>query len=129
MRAYLRKIEPAAGMARFYAVTVVPTLFGEWSVIREWGRIGQGGTVREGVVGSQAEAESSFRKCVEAKKRRGYSIVKSVARKVSDVAEAPSAILMDLFYRRQGSGVAIPRSADIIGRETCSQLIVEAAFP
>ena len=33
-------------MARSYAVTVTPTLFGEWSVLREWGRIGQAGTVR-----------------------------------------------------------------------------------
>lgn len=79
MRAYLRRIEPAADMARFYEVTVVPTLFGEWSVIREWGRIGQSGTVREGVVGTHVEAESLLRKWVEAKKKRGYSIVKSVA--------------------------------------------------
>jgi hypothetical protein len=29
----------------FYAVNVLPTLFGEWQVMREWGRIGQGGTL------------------------------------------------------------------------------------
>ena len=33
-------------MARFYRMAVMPNLFGEWTLYREWGRIGQGGQVR-----------------------------------------------------------------------------------
>ena len=45
--AYLEKIDPARKMSRFYAICVTPTLFGQWALVREWGRIGQAGAVRE----------------------------------------------------------------------------------
>jgi predicted DNA-binding WGR domain protein len=32
---YLERHEPAQNMARFYRMTLVPTLFGEWALIRE----------------------------------------------------------------------------------------------
>lgn len=72
MRAYLERIEPAQGMARFYAVMVVPTLLGEWAMIREWGRIGQGGTVRETALAGEAEAREAADRLVAGKLRRGY---------------------------------------------------------
>lgn len=72
MRAYLERIDPKAGMARFYAVMVTPTLFGEWAVVREWGRIGQGGTVRDCAVGTEAEAHLLATGLVKMKQRRGY---------------------------------------------------------
>jgi predicted DNA-binding WGR domain protein len=33
-------------MSRFYNLDVQQTLFGEWSFVQEWGRIGRAGTVR-----------------------------------------------------------------------------------
>jgi predicted DNA-binding WGR domain protein len=33
-------------MNRFYIVAVTSTLFGEWVVLREWGRRGSPGTLR-----------------------------------------------------------------------------------
>lgn len=36
----LYRIDPKANMARFYALDIQPTLFGEWTLTREWGRIG-----------------------------------------------------------------------------------------
>ena len=42
----LTRINDRRNMARFYKLDVQPTLFGEWSFIREWGRIGRAGTVR-----------------------------------------------------------------------------------
>jgi predicted DNA-binding WGR domain protein len=42
----LTRIDPARNMARFYALSLAPTLFGEWLLVKEWGRIGQTGTVR-----------------------------------------------------------------------------------
>lgn len=37
--AALRRIDPTKNMARFYAVGVQLTLFGEWAVVKRWGRI------------------------------------------------------------------------------------------
>jgi predicted DNA-binding WGR domain protein len=39
----LERIYDEKNMARFYKLDVQPTLFGDWTVIREWGRIGRGG--------------------------------------------------------------------------------------
>ncbi|MCU7861786.1 MAG: WGR domain-containing protein [Candidatus Thiodiazotropha sp. (ex Lucinoma kastoroae)] len=43
---YPHKIIPEQSAYRFYSVHVEPTLFGEWSVVHEWGRIGQPGQLR-----------------------------------------------------------------------------------
>jgi len=46
MQTYLKKRQPAKNMSRFYRMEVLPNQFGEWTLYREWGRIGQGGQVR-----------------------------------------------------------------------------------
>ena len=57
---YLERREPARNLQRFYAITVTRTLFGAWAMVREWGRIGQPGTVREaGLASEQAAATAS----------------------------------------------------------------------
>jgi predicted DNA-binding WGR domain protein len=43
MQSYLEKHDPAKNQARFYNMVILPNLFGEWTLYREWGRIGQGG--------------------------------------------------------------------------------------
>lgn len=43
---YVERIEPAAHMRRFYRVAIERTLFGEWALVREWGRIGNTGGQR-----------------------------------------------------------------------------------
>jgi predicted DNA-binding WGR domain protein len=43
----LRRIEPEKNMARFYAIDIERTLFGEWAVVRSWGRIGTRGRQHE----------------------------------------------------------------------------------
>lgn len=74
MMVYLERIDPAAAMARFYRVAVVPTLFGSWAVVREWGRIGQGGTVREEAFDTEADAVQSVDAHVLRKRRGGYAL-------------------------------------------------------
>lgn len=37
---HFHKIEPHNNMRRFYTLSVQPNLFGEWCVMRYWGRIG-----------------------------------------------------------------------------------------
>jgi len=42
----LTRIDPPSNARRFYRMEIVPGLFGDWSLVREWGRIGQSGQVR-----------------------------------------------------------------------------------
>ena len=72
MIAYLEKVEPKQRMLRFYALRVAPTLFGEWTLVREWGRIGSGGTVREDWFGTEEEAQVAMVELALQKQRRGY---------------------------------------------------------
>lgn len=54
---YLTKMEPEARRYRFYSMEIVPGLFGDWSLIREWGRVGRGGRVRTDWFDSEADAK------------------------------------------------------------------------
>jgi predicted DNA-binding WGR domain protein len=38
----LHRIDPVKNMRRFYGLDVRRDLFGQWCLIREWGRIGSG---------------------------------------------------------------------------------------
>ncbi len=68
----LARIDPTKNMARFYKLDVQPTLFGEWAVVREWGRIGLGGTVRSTPYGTASEAEAARDRQWRVKELRGY---------------------------------------------------------
>ena len=68
----LTRIDAARNMRRFYAVDVTPTLFGEWQLVREWGRMGQGGTVRACTYPARDEAEKVQARSISRKLRRGY---------------------------------------------------------
>ena len=72
MKVYLERVEPEADCYRFYAVQVMPTLFGEWALVREWGRMGQGGRVQDSVFDTEAKAVQAGMGVVGAKVRRGY---------------------------------------------------------
>ena len=56
---YLHKRRPDAKQVRFCTIGITPTLFGDWALIREWGRIGQTGTVRETWFDDRNEAEQA----------------------------------------------------------------------
>ena len=42
----LTRTDPTRNIDRFYVVQVMPSLFGDWTVLREWGRPGSPGTLR-----------------------------------------------------------------------------------
>ncbi len=69
---YLHKRRPAAKQMRFYAIGVTQTLFGPWALIRERGRIGQSGTVRETWFEDRNEAEQARGRLVRQKEKKGY---------------------------------------------------------
>lgn len=71
-RIYLERRDPTRNMQRFYAFTVTRTLFNEWAVIREWGRIGHPGTVREAWFATEDEAVEAVAQRMGRKEKRGY---------------------------------------------------------
>jgi predicted DNA-binding WGR domain protein len=72
---YLERREPARNRMRFYAITVTRTLFDRWAVIREWGRIGHPGTVRETGFDTETAALEAGEQWRERKEKRGYRAV------------------------------------------------------
>ena len=72
---YLEKRRPAQRQARFYALHLVPTLFGPWSLVREWGRIGSPGTVRESWFDTFEEAQAALEHLEAQKRKRGYTLI------------------------------------------------------
>lgn len=73
----LERIEAAAGMARFYMLHLAPTLFGDWELVAEWGRIGSGGTIQRRAYPSEAEAAAAMAQRIRTKQRRGYTVITS----------------------------------------------------
>ena len=71
----LERREPAHNRQRFYNIAVTPTLFDGWAVVREWGRIGQPGTVRETWFDTEAAAIQAGATMRQRKERRGYRAV------------------------------------------------------
>ena len=67
----LIRIDPDKNMARFYKLDVQPNLFGEWSLIAEWGQIGSPGRVQERPCSTMAEALGLFGQRRRMKERRG----------------------------------------------------------
>jgi predicted DNA-binding WGR domain protein len=74
MMVYLERISPDRNVRRFYRATVRPTLFGEWALIREWGRIGSPrGQRAERWFSGRAMASAALAQLVAAKRRKGYA--------------------------------------------------------
>ena len=69
---YFERIDPGQNMARFYALWTQPTLFGEVSLIRNWGRIGTRGRQLVESFGDETEAGQALARMAERKRRRGY---------------------------------------------------------
>ncbi len=73
-RIYLTRVDPAKNMARFYAMSLQVTLFAECSLVREWGRLGTGGQVRETHHTTPQEAQAFAEHILRQKLRKGYQL-------------------------------------------------------
>ncbi|MBY2951681.1 WGR domain-containing protein [Rhizobium leguminosarum] len=69
---YIERADPAKNMARYYAMEVGQTMFGEVCLIRRWGRIGQHGQEKQHVFEREEEAVRLFLALVKQKRARGY---------------------------------------------------------
>ena len=72
IRIYLERYEPEKKMHRFYQMHVTPGIFGDWSLVKEWGNVGLPGTVRKEWFASEEEARQAGEKIRLAKEKRGY---------------------------------------------------------
>lgn len=69
---HMRHIKPAQNMARFYEISLQPTLFGEVSLLRRWGRIGTKGQSLRQTYSSLETAALAATKLDQHKRKRGY---------------------------------------------------------
>ena len=69
---FLKRQNWEANEDRFYHIQVSPTLFGEWSVVIEWGRMGCPGTVRFTNWPSEAAADERALQMAQKKLKTGY---------------------------------------------------------
>ena len=68
----LTRIDASCNARRFYRMEIVPGLFGDWSLIREWGRVGQAGQVRVDWFETEAAAKDARFDILMKKAKRGY---------------------------------------------------------
>jgi predicted DNA-binding WGR domain protein len=68
----LHRRDPTVNMARFYALSLENSLFGDILLVRRWGRIGTHGRVRFDWFDNPADAANELTRIASAKARRGY---------------------------------------------------------
>ncbi|MBB3747013.1 putative DNA-binding WGR domain protein [Rhizobium sp. BK591] len=74
-RLYCQRIDHTRNMARYYALSIQPTLFGEAAVVRCWGRIGKRGGEKSEVFASEMDAAVHFLELARRKRAKGYKPV------------------------------------------------------
>lgn len=78
-RIYIERSDRRKNMARFYALAIERTLFGEICLRRRWGRIGTHGQEMAHYFDGEMDAVSLFLDLTRAKRNRGYSPRKSLS--------------------------------------------------
>lgn len=76
---YVERTDAKRNMARFYALSIEPNLFGEACLTRRWGRIGTSGQVKTHHFEREKEAVELFLDLLRQKRHRGYRTTGSVA--------------------------------------------------
>lgn len=69
----LTRTEPKANVNRFYRMEIVRGLFGDWGLVREWGRNGRSGQMRTDWFEEEAQAKDARFKLHMQKAKRGYA--------------------------------------------------------
>ena len=69
---YVERTGPTKKMARYYAMTIEPTLFGDCCLTRRWGRIGTAGQEKVHHFEREEEAVRLFLDLLRQRRARGY---------------------------------------------------------
>lgn len=72
---YRRRVDQTKNMARYYTLSIQPTLFGEAAVVRCWGRIGRAGGEKTELFDSERDAMVHFLDLARKKRSKGYKPV------------------------------------------------------
>lgn len=78
---YIERRDPARNMARYYVLSIEPTLFGEVCLTRRWGRIGAHGQAKYQSFEREEEAVQLFLGLLRGKRKRGYRAISRDAAK------------------------------------------------
>src|SRR5271168_4335490 len=71
----LERVDPALNIARYYVLSIEPTLFATHTLIRRWGRIGCLGRQRLQLFGGEdaTRAQATLEMWLTQKRKRGYA--------------------------------------------------------
>lgn len=72
---YIERKDPTRNMARFYAMSIEQTLFGEACLTRRWGRIGTRGQMMIHHFEREQDAVILFLELIRQKRNRGYTTI------------------------------------------------------
>ena len=70
---YLERHDPKKNLYRFYRLSLEKNLFGEWSLMREWGRIGRPSQQKIEIHTTEQDAQASMARKERQKQRKGYA--------------------------------------------------------
>jgi len=70
----LERVDRATNALRFYVLSIEPTLFREWSLVRGWGRIGAAERRRIQLYQTEGAARVELETWLARKQRRGYEV-------------------------------------------------------
>ena len=75
MHIVLERIDPVRNIARYYVLSIEPTLFAKHTLIRRWGRIGSSGRERLQFFrgGDASQAQVTLDTWLARKRKRGYA--------------------------------------------------------
>jgi predicted DNA-binding WGR domain protein len=68
----LDRCDPSQNISRFYVLRIERSLFGDPTLVREWGRIGYRGRQRIEIHHSEEKAAEALEAWLRRKQRRGY---------------------------------------------------------
>jgi len=69
----LERRDAARNMARYYCLTVERNLFGEFSLVRTWGRFGKRSQEKIELHLTEQDAQVAMARKVQQKQRKGYA--------------------------------------------------------
>jgi predicted DNA-binding WGR domain protein len=69
---YLERHNPALGMHRYYCLAVEKNLFGEFSLVRTWGRTGQPSQMKIELHATEHDAQAALFRKEREKRKKGY---------------------------------------------------------